>query len=91
MHTNNILALFPGFVGTHQCHVPSVVDLFGLAQCEDSSVVHLSYGLSFLWGWRDGSVKSTDCFSRDPEFNSQQLRGGSQPSVIGSGALFWCV
>jgi len=27
----------------------------------------------------------------DPEFNSQQLHGGSQPSVMGSGALFWCV
>jgi hypothetical protein len=25
-----------------------------------------------LWGWRDGSrVKSTDCSSRGPEFNSQ--------------------
>jgi hypothetical protein len=33
--------------------------------------------------WRDSSeVKSTDCFSRDPEFNSQQPHGGSQPSVI---------
>jgi hypothetical protein len=43
-------------------------------------------------GWRDGSVvKSTDCSSRGPEFNSQQLHGGSQPSVMGSGAIFWCV
>jgi hypothetical protein len=43
-------------------------------------------------GWRDGSaVKSTDCSSRDPEFNSQQPHGGSQPSVMGSDALFWCV
>ena len=33
-------------------------------------------------GWRDGSaVKSTDCSSRGPEFNSQQPHGGSQPSV----------
>jgi len=41
-------------------------------------------------GWRDGSaVKSTDLSSRDPEFNSQQPHGGSQPSVMGSGALFW--
>jgi hypothetical protein len=39
--------------------------------------------------WRDGSaVKSTDCTSRDPEFNSQQPHGGSQPSVMGSDALF---
>jgi hypothetical protein len=28
-------------------------------------------------GWRDGSVvKITDCSSRGPEFNSQQLHGG---------------
>ena len=26
-----------------------------------------------------------------PEFNSQQPQGGSQPSVMGSGALLWCV
>jgi hypothetical protein len=37
--------------------------------------------------WRDGSVvKST---SRGPEFNSQQPRDGSQPSVMGSTARFW--
>jgi hypothetical protein len=43
-------------------------------------------------GWRDGSaVKSTDCSSRGPEFNSHQPHGGSQPSVMGSDALFWCV
>jgi hypothetical protein len=36
-------------------------------------------------GWRDGSVvKSTDCFSRGPQFKSQQPHGGSQPSVMGS-------
>jgi hypothetical protein len=33
-------------------------------------------------GWKDGAVvKSTDCSSRGPEFNSQQPHGGSQPSV----------
>jgi hypothetical protein len=43
-------------------------------------------------GWRDSSaVKSTDCSSRGPKFNSQQPHGGSQPSVMGSDALFWCV
>ncbi|EDL87246.1 chemokine-like factor, isoform CRA_c [Rattus norvegicus] len=43
-------------------------------------------------GWRYGSaVKSTDCSSRGPEFNTQQPLGGSQPSVMGSDALFWCV
>jgi hypothetical protein len=41
-------------------------------------------------GWRDGSaVKSTDCSSRGPEFNSQQLHGGSQPSIRESDPLFW--
>ena len=41
-------------------------------------------------GWRDGSVvKSIACSSKGPEFNSQQPHGGSQPSVMGSGALFW--
>jgi hypothetical protein len=44
------------------------------------------------WGWGDGSVvKSTDCSSRGPEFNSQQPHGGSQPSVMEFDALFWCV
>ena len=43
-------------------------------------------------GWRDGSVvKSTDCSSKGPEFNSQQPHGGSQPPVMGSDALFWCL
>jgi len=42
--------------------------------------------------WRDGSeVKSTGCSSKGPEFKSQQPHGGSQPSVMRSGALFWCV
>ncbi|EDL40873.1 mCG1043924, partial [Mus musculus] len=40
--------------------------------------------------WKDGSeVKSTGCSSRGPEFNSQQPHGGSQPSIIRSGVLFW--
>jgi hypothetical protein len=44
------------------------------------------------WGWRGGSVgKSTDCSSIGHEFKSQQPHGGSQPSVIRSDALFWCV
>jgi len=29
------------------------------------------------------AVKSTDCSSRGPEFNSQQPHGGSPPSVMG--------
>jgi hypothetical protein len=35
--------------------------------------------------------KSTDCSSRGPEFNSQQLHGGSQPFIMGSDALFLLV
>jgi len=43
-------------------------------------------------GWKDGLVvKSTDCSSRGSEFKSQQPHGGSQPSVMRSDALFWCV
>jgi hypothetical protein len=35
-----------------------------------------------LWWWSDGSlVKSTDCSSRGPRFNSQHLHGSSQLSV----------
>jgi hypothetical protein len=42
--------------------------------------------------WRDSSeVKSTDCSTRGPEFNSQQPHGGSQPYIMGSDVLFWCV
>jgi hypothetical protein len=45
-----------------------------------------------ILGWRDDpAVKSTDYSSRGPEFNSQQPHGGSQPSVMRSDALFWCV
>jgi hypothetical protein len=45
-----------------------------------------------ILGWRNSSaVKNTDCCSRGPEFNSQQPHGGSQPSVMGYDALFWCV
>jgi hypothetical protein len=47
---------------------------------------------SLIRGWRDGSEgKSTDCSSRGPEFKSQQPHGGSQPPVMRSDALFWCV
>ena len=43
-----------------------------------------------LGGWRDGSeIKSIACSPKGPEFNSQQPHGGSQPSVMRSGALFW--
>jgi hypothetical protein len=50
-------------------------------------------GLRIEWRvWRDGSVvKSTDCSPRGPEFSSQQAHDGSQLSVMGSNAVFWCV
>jgi hypothetical protein len=41
--------------------------------------------------WLREMVKSTDCSSRGPEFNSQHPHDGSQPSVMGYDDLFWCV
>jgi hypothetical protein len=53
---------------------------------------HRSYLKKKKKGWRDGSVvKNTDCSSEGPEFKFQQPHGGSQPSVMRSNALFWCV
>jgi hypothetical protein len=43
-------------------------------------------------GWKDGLVvKSTECSTEGPEFKSQQPHGGSQPSVMRSDTLFWCI
>ena len=43
-------------------------------------------------GWRGGSeVRSTDCFSRGPEFKSHQPHGGSKLPVMRPDALFWWV
>jgi hypothetical protein len=36
-------------------------------------------------------VKRNDCSSRGPEFNPQQPHGGSQPSIMGSDVLLWCL
>jgi hypothetical protein len=48
--------------------------------------------VSVLGGWRDGSaVKSTNCYSRGPELNSQQPHSGSQLFVMVSNALSLCV
>jgi hypothetical protein len=33
----------------------------------------------------------TGCSPRGPEFSSREPHGGSQPSVMGSDELFWCV
>jgi hypothetical protein len=43
-------------------------------------------------GWRDGSVvMSTACSSEGLKFISQQPHGGSQPPVMRTDALFWCI
>lgn len=40
--------------------------------------------------WKDDpKVKNTGYSSRVPEFITQQLHGGSQPSIMRSGGLFW--
>ena len=66
-------------------HIQCLV-FFQNIKCKDS------YNKYCFEGWRDGSVvKSTDCSSWGPEFKSQQPHGDSQPSVIESDALFWCV
>jgi hypothetical protein len=36
-------------------------------------------------------VKSTDCSSEGPEFNSQQPHGSSQPSIMRSDTLLECL
>ena len=55
-------------------------------------VVQLNSKDHLALGWWDDSVgKSTDCSSEGPEFKFQQPYGGSQPPVIRSDALFWCV
>jgi hypothetical protein len=47
---------------------------------------------TLILAWRDGSVvTNTVCSFRGPEFNSHQPHGGSQPSIMGSDALFWCL
>jgi len=56
------------------------------------STDHMKLKKKDNWYWRDGSaIKSTGCSSKGPKFKSQQPHGGSQPSVMGSDALFWCV
>jgi hypothetical protein len=36
-------------------------------------------------------VRAPDCSSEGPKFKSQQPHGGSQPPVMRSDTLFWCV
>jgi hypothetical protein len=36
-------------------------------------------------------VRAPDCSSEGPKFKSQQPHGGSQPPIMRSDALFWCI
>jgi hypothetical protein len=66
-------------------------NLLLLTRMKNNLTSFQSFG-SKSWGRRDGLVaKSTDCTSEGPEFKSQQLHGGSQPSVMRSDALFLSV
>jgi hypothetical protein len=47
--------------------------------------------MSILGAEEMAQNKSTDCSSEGPEFKSQQPHGGSQPSLMRSDALFWCI
>jgi len=59
---------------------------------EASNCIYTKQTKKHVQGWRDSSVvKSTDWSSRGPEFNSHKPHGGSQPSAMRSGALFWYV
>jgi hypothetical protein len=85
INPSSLLTTFPGSQIWHYiCHPSSQHNTARLnPNCSKESKTR---------GWRDGSaVKSTDCSCKGPEFKSQQPHGGSQPSVMRSDALFWCV
>jgi hypothetical protein len=42
-------------------------------------------------GEMDQWVRAPDCSSEGLKFKSQQPHGGSQPPIMRSDALFWCV
>ena len=70
----------------------SAMWILGLKSSEPShQPKHFRFFKNRVLGAAEGGseVKSTDCSSGGPEFNSQQPHVGSQPSVIRSGALFW--
>lgn len=57
---------------------------------EQKTTVWTGIKHSIILGWRDIlEVKSIDCSSRGPEFNSQPLHCGSQPSLMRFDAFFW--
>jgi hypothetical protein len=59
----------------------------GLPVVWDSALIVGALRSAFRGWW----VRAPDCSSKGPEFKSQQPHGGSQPSVMRSDALFWCV
>ena len=54
---------------------------------------HMSHGVTYtLWKCAyEWVLERWLGLSRGPEFNSQQPPGGSQPSIMRIGAVFWCV
>ena len=68
------------------CSTEQVSGQPGLQRCSvlknKKTSKHTNKQIEFK-GWRDSSeLNSTDCSSRDPEFDSQQLHCGSQPSTV---------
>jgi hypothetical protein len=97
------MILLPQPLQSWDCRCVIGYSLLWLTACSPSrdsfTLIHCYYYCYFscqvkfhCGGWRDGSeVESSDCSSRGPEFKSQQPHGGSQPSVMSSDVLFWCV
>ena len=57
-----------------------------------SSCTHLGMERKNFWGWRDGLVvKGADRSFEGHEFKCEQPHNGSQPSIMRSDALLWCV
>jgi hypothetical protein len=80
-----------GFQNIYNFSSVLIIRIIGPEAEAGGSLVRGQPGLH-IEGWRDGSaVKSNDCSSRGSEFNSQQPHDGSQPSVMGSDVLFWCI
>jgi hypothetical protein len=82
---------FPGILGTAVALNLRILTSLGITYQTPcvSDIYILIHNSHQVTGWGNASaVKSTDCSSRGPEFKSQQPHGGSQPSVMGSDALF---
>jgi hypothetical protein len=95
-HTSKHLArkvTIPGSpVGVGDLSIAALQPSHTICGCEASDTAINTVTKNNLEGWRDGSAgKSTDCYSKGPEFKSQQPHGGSQPPTMRSDALLWCV